>query len=98
MMMDNDFPMVYRPDEEKGPKFETLPADINKRDEAIEYLKNYKDRMVANQAPLDVEQPGYGPVVPDSMYKGILERKYPGILERSNQIREQLRRGTYPFV
>jgi hypothetical protein len=98
MMMDNDFPMVYRPEEEKGPKFETLPADVNKRGEAIEYLKNYKDRMIANQAPLDVEQPGYGPAAPDSLFRDILERKYPGTLERMDRIRDQLRRGTFPFV
>jgi hypothetical protein len=53
MMMDNDFPMVYRPEEEKGPKFEKLPADANKQDEAIEYLRNYKDRMSADSSSSD---------------------------------------------
>jgi hypothetical protein len=94
---------IYKRPDDSDKKYGPPPEGFErptpvKNAEAIEYLNNYKNQMFANQAPMSDEQPGYGPAAPDSMFRDILERKYPGTLERMDRIREQLRRGTFPFV
>jgi hypothetical protein len=45
---------------------------------------------LAGSPSFEIERPGYGPQVPDHLMMPVLERKYPGTLDKMEQLRNKL--------
>jgi hypothetical protein len=50
----------------------------------------FQSYEVSGSPSFEIERPGYGPQVPDHLMMPVLERKYPGTLDKMEQLRNKL--------